>query len=189
MALLSSLADAYARVFGDPPWCETWERARVLEKLSHDLSSPEAFLTLLVGNDPETVVGGFCWGAIIPVAEIPKRVRDARSIEPTHEAQLDAVSQKIRAPRILFVDELALMDRFRSGIGPIAAICVPLLRMADTHHVGVMCWTSDDSKIVAILRAYKFKSIATLGSLRFLWASHRTVRMLNPVAQQLATHG
>ena len=185
---LLSLVETYTRLFSEAPWNEAWTPERVIEKLKHELSSPLAFLTLLT-EDETGIVGGFCWGASIPVAAIPQRVKEARGqgTISVHEQHLNRIPKLIRASRILYIDELAIVREFRGGIAPVAALCLPFLTRADAQNLGVICWSTEESNIVPILRAYGFKTVAEVGPLQFFWASRRAVRQLKQIAKELSS--
>lgn len=183
--VLDGLVKAYIQIFSESPWHEAWSPEEVIAKLQLEISKQPAFLTVMRGDD-EYPIGGFCWGAVIPVASIPQRVRGARHMTAVQSAELEAMAGSLRASQILFVDELAIIPRFRDGMRPIASVTLPLLRMARNAGTGVICWSTKESQIVPILLHYRFKSIATIGEIQFLWVSARTVRYLNSITEDLA---
>ena len=184
--VLEGLSVTYAQVFSESPWNETWSQSAVVEKLTRELGSHEAFLTVMLGDDT-CPIGGFCWGAVVPVRDIPDRVRAVREIAPGEITCLEAMVTKHRAAKVLYVDELAIAASFRNGIGAVASLCVPFFRIAVKRRVGALCWSTEESRISSILRAYKFKTIGEIGQIRFYWISQKTAKTLQPVAEALAT--
>ena len=183
--VFDGLSATYAQVFSESPWNETWSQNAVVEKLTREFGAEDSFLTVMRGDD-SCFIGGFCWGAVVSVRDISDRVRAVREIAPGEMACLEAMVAKRRASRVLYVDELAIAPSFRSGIGAIASLCVPFFRIAVKKRVGALCWSTEESRISSILRAYRFKTIGEMGQIRFYWISQKTAQILQPVAEALA---
>jgi len=163
-ATRDGLACAYQRVFAKPPWKERWERTQVLTKLRRDLASGNAFLSVLAG-DATDPVAGFCWGASVSPARARDRVRAARPMRS--HAALAEIVLRLRA-RVLFVDEIAVLPRFRGGLTPLLQLVLPVAEIAAAEGLPVVCWSNERARIVPILLEYfGFDDLGRVDELRF----------------------
>ena len=183
--VLEGLSVTYAQVFSESPWNETWTQSAVVEKLARELNAEDSFLTVMRGDDTYHI-GGFCWGAVVPVRDIRDRVCAVRELTPQDIACLEAMVKKLRASKVLYVDELAIAVSFRGGIGGIFLLSLPFLRLAVKRRLGVLCWSTEESRISPILRGYKFKVIGETGRTQFFWISGEKTKALLVLVEAFA---
>lgn len=180
-AVLDGTARAYKVIFEEPPWNEAWECEKIIAKIEREISSSScSFFTIMKGNS-DFPVGGFCWGSVIPKGEIPQRVMEAHAIS-TGEA-LDQVLNKIKGSKVLFVDEVAILKNFRKGIAPLQFLFRDLLEISLTERVGIICWTSRESKIYPFLLRFGFKRVGEAEDIVFLYAPPSVARALAKIDQ------
>lgn len=180
--VLVGTAKAYSTIFAEPPWNEKWETQEVIAKIEREISSPCSFFTIMEGNT-EFPVGGFCWGSVIQKKEIPKRVMEAHAIST--DQSLDQVLNRIKGEKVLFVDEVALLKDFRGGIAPLQFLFRELLEISLTERVGIICWTSRESKIYPFLLRFGFERMGEAEDIVFLYASPAVGRSLAKFDQSL----
>lgn len=184
--VVHALARAYARVFALPPWNERREEGEVARKLLRETASPGSFLTVMAGDGGDPVAG-FCWGAVVPVGEVHARVELAH---PAADARrVDDLTARLRAERMVFVDEVAVLPRFRGGVEPLRFLFRPLLEIASEEGLGVLCWTSPRSPIHAFLRHFGFRALGWAEDIVFLWASPALAVALSTLARRLSPRG
>ncbi|RJP26796.1 MAG: hypothetical protein C4536_15240 [Actinobacteria bacterium] len=185
LAWLWDAALAYIGVFGEPPWNETWEAQEVVAKMESELKRP-ACLTLMEG-DAEQRVGGFCWGAVVPVEEAADRAVEAHRFKGSGvrgriAGKLEAV---IKGKRAFFLDEVAISRRFRGGMAPIQFLVRPALEIAvDEGTIEGVGWTSWNSKIAPLSLYLGFSTlIAEVEEIAFLY--NPDIRPLLKIAQNV----
>jgi len=183
--VLRDAALAYARVFSEPPWDEAWEVEEVMEKMRRELRPP-CCLTLMEG-DGRSPVGGFSWGAVVPVAEAADRTLQAHGFRAAGIREyLDSrLRGAIRGERVFFLDEVAILREFRGGMAPIQFLVRPVLETAvasgATEGVG---WTSWSSKIAPLSLYLGFSEvIAEVEGIAFLY--NPDIRPLLKIAQNV----
>ncbi len=182
---LGALAGAYAEVFAQRPWNEVHRIDSVVGKVKRECTD-DGCLTILRGNR-DVPVGGFCWGATIPVEAIPPRAAAARGkaeerfqvlVEHLHQVGIANTSN------VLYVDELAVLREFRGGVGPIQFVLRPILEYTVGRGVKpAIFWTSKESKILALAIYMGFVPICQIGEIVFLL--NRDVTPLLKIAQNL----
>ncbi|MDI6830154.1 MAG: hypothetical protein QME88_02345 [Actinomycetota bacterium] len=183
--VLRDTAMAYARVFSEPPWNEAWEPEAVMEKMRRELRPPSC-LTLMRGNEHQPV-GGFAWGAVVPVEEAAERTLAAHGFRsPGVKELLDGgMRGRISGRRVFFLDEVAILREFRGGMAPIQFLVRPALEMAvwsgATEGVG---WTSWSSKIAPLSLYLGFSEVvAEVEGIAFLY--NPDIRPLLKIAQNV----
>jgi hypothetical protein len=188
-ATLSALAASYARIFAEPPWRHRTRPGEVAAKLEHDLDAPEAFLTVLHGAEPGSVAG-FCWGAVVPSTDVPGRVVAGSTLTPAAEPRLRSlVEDRIRARRVVYVDEIALDRSVRTPLRSVEAfirIAVPLLETASSNRCGILCWTLRGTAALTLLnRLFMFEVLDTVDGICLLWIGRGGARDLAVLASRL----
>jgi hypothetical protein len=180
-----AIVQAYVAVFSEPPWSERWDYATVAERLRRDLSGSESFLTLMRSAGPSPIAG-FCWGSVIPQADAVGRVRCSH---PTMDhRKLTAMVTAIE-PRIMFVDEIAILPRYRDrGVGPIDLLHLvwPVVLAVKNEKVGTLCWSGRDARIVPILTEFlEFVTLGTVGAVSFYYMPvERGIEVANRLTEQ-----
>lgn len=156
--LLSDLVVAYQEVFSEPPWNEVWSREEVIDKLRRDLSGDSPFLVLMIKDG---LVGGFSWGAILPIEKIESEIKAALQKEPTG---LEALLRKgKRAQKVVYFHEFAALRRFRKGIDPLRFLLRPGLEMGYEQGVcQTLFWSTSASKIVPLTLYMGYQSVLKL---------------------------
>ncbi len=185
MKALRDAAAAYVRVFSEPPWNESWEIGEVMEKMRRELKSPSC-LTLMEG-DERFPVGGFAWGAVVPVGEAADRTLEAHGFRTRGVRGLldDRLRSRVSGSTVFFLDEVAILREFRGGMSPIQFLVRPALEMAvwsgATEGVG---WTSWNSKIAPLSLYLGFSElIAEIEGIAFLY--NPDIRPLLKIAQNV----
>ena len=184
-ASLRDTAAAYAGVFGEPPWNESWEVAEVMEKMETELKRPSC-LTLLEGNE-EASVGGFCWGAVVPMEDAAGRTVAAHRFKGP--GVNDMIARKLEATikkdRVFFLDEVAILRGFRGGMSPIQFLVRPALEVAvDAGAIEGVGWTSWRSKIAPLSLYLGFSTlIVEVEEIAFLY--NPDIRPLLKIAQNV----
>lgn len=185
VGVMRDTALAYARVFSEPPWNEDWEPEEVMEKMRRELEPPSC-LTIMRG-DEEQAVGGFAWGAVMPVDEAAARTLEAHGFQtPGVRELLDgAMRRHIKGPRVFFLDEVAILREFRGGMAPIQFLVRPALEMAvSSDAVEGVGWTSWSSKIAPLSLYLGFSElIAEVEGIAFLY--NPDIRPLLRIAQNV----
>lgn len=182
---LRGTALAYTKVFGEPPWNETWEFGEVMAKMEGELKRPSC-LTLMEG-DEEQKVGGFCWGAVVPVEDAASRTVEAHRFKgpEVHEAIARKMDATIRKEKVFFLDEVAVLRQFRGGMAPIQFLVRPALEVAvDAGAIEGVGWTSWHSKIAPLSLYLGFSTlIAEVENIAFLY--NPDIRPLLKIAQNV----
>src|SRR6056297_6418 len=80
--VVEDMADAYAEIFTDPMWGETWTREEAIEKFEKEVNSSRPSFLCVVEGDEKNPVGGLCWGALIPVEEVEKEAFSSLGVKP-----------------------------------------------------------------------------------------------------------
>lgn len=186
---LGPLATAYKQVFAEPPWDERHTLPEINEKLRQELMG-DSFLVLMEGNE-EFPVGGFCWGAVIPVAEIEERVALARPGASREKVQglIKTLYQKgLGNSKLLFLDELAVLRPFRGSLSPIQFLLRPGLELALEGRIkAALFWSSWESKIVPLAVYMGFEPVGNINGIIFLL--NRDVTPLLKIAQNFDPRG
>jgi hypothetical protein len=187
--LIHALTTAYVRVFGEPPWSHGLTPADVARKLARDLAAPTAWLTILAGSEPGTVAG-FCWGAVIPTADVPHRIVSGSSLTLTDEPRLRAVvEERVHADRVVYVDEIALLRPERGprrSIESFIRLSAPMLEIAARERLGILGWTLRRAAALTILnRLFLFHVLDAIGSVCVLWLDPAGSRDLAVLATRL----
>lgn len=178
-------ARAYCEVFAEPPWNEGWSLEEVEKKINRE-TAPPSCLTIMKGNE-EFPVGGFCWSGIVPVEFVTQRTITAHgfsdpSILPMLEMKM---RETIKREKIFFLDEVAIMREFRSGMSPIQFLVRPSLEVAvGEGAIEGLGWTSWKSKIAPLSLYLGFsKVVAEVEGIAFLY--NPDIRPLLKIAQNV----
>jgi hypothetical protein len=188
-AVVRAVAEAYVRVFDEPPWTHRLRAADVARKLARDLAAPRAWLTVLSGSEQGSVAG-FCWGAVIPTADVARRVVRGSNLAPAAEPRLRSViDARVRAETVVYVDEIALVRRERGPRRSVEAFIrlgVPLLELAAGERSGIVAWTLRRSAALTILnRLFLFHVLDVIGSVCIVWLDPRGTRDLAVLSTRL----
>lgn len=144
---LKALIKGYQQVFGESPWEEKWKEEVVLTKLKRELSR-NSFLVIMDGNK-EWPVGGFSWGAIIPIEDLENRVRKALGSAP--KGLIEVIKHREKGEKILYFDEFSILRPFRRGVEPIRFLLRPGLEMGAKQGVfQTLFWSTPESRIVPL---------------------------------------
>ena len=187
--VLRAVAEAYVRVFDEPPWSHRLRPPDVARKLAHDLDAPRAWLTVMFGAAPGTVTG-FCWGAVVPTSDVPHRTVAGSSLQPADEPRLRALlEERVRAEKVVYVDEIALLRPERGPRHSVEAfirLAVPLLETAADEHAGILGWTLRRAAALTILnRLFLFEVLDAIGPICVVWLEPRGARDLSVLATRL----
>ena len=187
--VVRAVAEAYVRVFDEPPWTHRLRPEDVARKLAHDLGAPRAWLTVMWGADPGTVAG-FCWGAVIPTSEVPRRVIAGSGLPPAAEPRLRAlVEERVRAEQVVYVDEIALLRRARGPMRSVEGfirISVPLLETAASERSGIFGWTLRSAAALTLLnRLFLFHVLDVIGPVCIVWLDPGASRDLAVLSTRL----
>jgi hypothetical protein len=187
--VVRAVSDAYVRVFDEPPWTHRLRAGDVARKLAHDLDAPRAWLTVMFGEDGETVTG-FCWGAIIPPADAPLRIVAGSSLRRADEPRLRAlIAERVPAEKVAYVDEIALLRPERGPRHSVEAfirLAVPLLELAAEERAGILGWTLRRAAALTILnRLFLFDVLDVVGPICVVWLDPGGSRDLSVLATRL----
>jgi hypothetical protein len=155
--LRAGLVKAYQTVFGEPPWKEEWPEEKILIKLQRELTG-HSFLVLMQG-DEKFPVGGFSWGAVVPVGTLETRIGQALLKQPTG---LTKILQNRGMDEVLYFDEFAILRPFRRGLEPIRFLLRPGLELGlgyQNRMHQALFWSIPNSKIVPIALYVGFEPV------------------------------
>lgn len=182
--VLKNLAGAYREIFSEEPWNEDWEERAVIEKLRREMGSGYSYLAVMDGNS-EHPTAGFCWGSAIPTREIPQRIADAHPIPQQEAWKLAELPSRLDGSEIMFVDEVALLRQFRGGMRPLLLLFLPLLEIVIDKGLGIIFWSSTNSKIVPFLVRWGFQPISEIDDITVLYLTPSSSRILGKLVQNL----
>jgi hypothetical protein len=194
--LWPAIVKAYQRIFREAPWNEDWSERGIMLKYIRELAVPDvsacnedtSFLTVIEG-DQDYPVAGFCSGALVDTAAIPGRLLSAHPVDVTKLARLTDAVQQIAAPQVVYTDEIGLVDRFRHrGALPLAQLCYPATLLGTEYNVGVVCWSTANSRMVPILRHYHYDVIADVADIIFLYSPPESVAATNATLFDILSH-
>jgi len=141
------LARAYQRVFSEPPWNEQWPRDMVVTKLNRELKDGKPFLVTMQGNE-RWPIGGFAWGALLPVNALELRIGEALGTRPIG---LEGILRARGVDRVVYFDEFAILRQFRRGLNPIRFLLQPGLELGYQHGVHrTLFWSTPTSRVVPL---------------------------------------
>jgi hypothetical protein len=194
--LWTAIVKAYRHIFGEAPWNEDWSERGIMLKYIRELAVPDvsacnedtSFLTVIDGDD-DYPVAGFCSGALVDTATIPGRVLSAHPVDVTMLKRLTDAVHQIAAPRVVYTDEIGLIDRFRHrGVLPVAQLCYPVTVLGTEYDVGAVCWSTTRSRMVPILRHYYYDVIAEVGDVLFLYSPPEGVAATHDTIFDILSH-
>ena len=161
----------YQKIFSEPPWSENWEDEEVLRKLEKELKGGKSFLSIMLNNQNNMVVG-LCWGAIINPNNIKERI-DTISNESLNK--LENYLEKRGIDKVLFFDELGILKNFRGGVNPLRFLTLPGFEIGYKNNVKqAIFWSTPASKIVPFMKLLGFKTIIKEGKIVILYSRNFT---------------
>jgi len=180
---------AYQNVFAEKPWEEHWTERTFAQKLVRELSIPDipqysedlVFLTLVDGDD-DFPVGAFCWGAVVDNETIPGRVLSARRFSGKDVDKITEATSHIIGKRLVYVDDMGVVARFRGGPLPVAKLCYPPAWLATNLQLEVICWSDAASRLSPILDAYGWRRLCEVSDVAFFY---QDVAGITDKAQQI----
>jgi len=152
--ILFGLANAYRAIFSEPPWNENWPIEKTLAKLQRELAG-DCFLVVMRGEG--SLVSGFSWGALVSLEHLESRIEPALGIRPVGLAE---ALRKQGTERLVYFDELAVLESGRGGPDPVRFLLRPGLELG--HGLGVfktMFWSTPKSKIVPLATYMGYRPI------------------------------
>lgn len=185
--ILRDVALAYVRVYAEPPWNESWEVDEVEKKIASELGRPHSCLTVMEG-DSERKVGGFNWGAVVPLEEVASRIKEAHEFESSgiEDFLEERLKATIKGSKVFFQDEIAILREFRGGGQPLQFLTRPAMEVA--VHEGVIeavAWTVRGSKMDPLSRYMGYSvEFAEAGDIVFLY--HPDLRPLVKLMQNIS---